>query len=116
MWVLVWSGNPLLPIQFLARYGLAWHHVPEILSSVFLGMWVGSFGFLSFDGFSIRDVLPLLILIALSAVAPSLYFGIFWLILIILVSIPSFFAYLAIRIYGIRKTRNEAYKLIGIEK
>jgi len=115
MWLLVWSGNPLLPIQFLAKEGWSWHHVPEILSSVFLGMWVGSFGFLSYDGFSIRDALPLLILIMLSTLVPTLYFGIFWIVLII-VSVPSFLGFLVIRVYRIRRTRAEAYKLLGIEK
>jgi hypothetical protein len=114
MWLLVWSGNPLLPIQFLATYGWSWHHVPEILSSFFLGMWVGSFRFLSCDGFNKRDALPLLILITLSALTPT-YFWTFWLILVI-VTIPSFLGYFAIRVFRIRKLRNEAYTLIGIEK
>jgi hypothetical protein len=104
MWLLVWLGNPLLPIPILANYGWCWHHIPEITSSVFFGIWVGTFGFLSDEAFSIRDGIPLLIIIALTTLAPSRYYEIFWLILIV-VSTPSFMSYVFKRIYRIHKSR-----------
>jgi len=37
MWLLVWMGNPLLPISSLANYGWAWHHIPEFWLFFFWG-------------------------------------------------------------------------------
>jgi len=111
--ILVWAGNPLLPFQFLASYGWAWHHIPEILSFLFLGMWFGSWGFLSSSEFNYFDLIPLTLLIVISVAQPPLYLEFFWLILII-VSIPSFVGYIVVRLNKIRGTLKEAYKLLGI--
>ncbi len=110
MWVLVWMGNPLLPISSLANYGWAWHHIPEILSFLFLGMWLGSLRFLSSSSFNRFDLIPLIILIITSVAHPSyLTLSLFWLILII-VTIPSFFGYFGMRWNRIQKTRRRTYK------
>jgi len=107
MWLLVWMGNPLLPISSLANYGWAWHHIPEILAFLFLGMWLASWGFLSSSSFNYFDLIPLMLLIITSVAQPPLYLSLFWLILII-VSIPSFFGYFGMRWNRIRKTRSKA--------
>jgi hypothetical protein len=103
MWALVRIGNPLLPIQVLAKYGLAWHHIPELLAFLFLGMWFGSFGYLSSGKFNYFDFIPLMLLIIVSIVELVTYSIIFWLVLIV-VTIPSFVGYFIIRWNKIQKT------------
>lgn len=115
MWLLVWSGNPLLPIQFLENGGWAWHHIPEISTFSFLGMWFGSLGFLPSDKFNYFDAIPLVMLTIISVYELASFFIIFWVVLIV-VSIPSFCGYFAIRWNKIHQTRKEAYKLLGIEQ
>ena len=39
MMILVMVGNPLLPLPELSRSGWSWHHIPEIMTFIFLGMW-----------------------------------------------------------------------------
>lgn len=39
MMILVMLGNPLLPLPELSKSGWSWHHIPEITTFVFLGMW-----------------------------------------------------------------------------
>ena len=95
----VWIGNPVLPIQVLASYGWAWHHIPEILSFFFFGMWLGSLGYLSLESLTYLDSCTLF-LVAIVGIAYAeiiSYIKIFPLVLAI-VFIPSFLGYFAIRL------------------
>ena len=103
MWALVQIGNPLLPIQVLAKYGLAWHHIAELLTFLFLGMWFASFGYLSSGKFNRFDFIPLMLLIIVSIAHLVTHYMIFWLVLIV-VTIPSFVGYFIIRWNKIQKT------------
>ena len=60
MMVLVFSGNPQLPI--LQIQGLSWHHIPEISMFFFLGVWFGDFKFLSTQSLCLLDACLLLFL------------------------------------------------------
>jgi len=115
MVLLVWMGNPLLPIASLANYGWAWHHIPEVLTFLFLGIWFGSWGFLSSSSFNYLDSIPLILLIITSVTHPFLYSSLFWLVLTI-VSIPSFLGYFGMRWNRIHKTRSEASRFSGGHK
>jgi len=77
-------------------------------------MWFGSLGFLSSDGFNYFDAIPLIMLFIISVYELTSFSIIFWPVLI-LVSIPSFCGYFAIRWNKIYQTRKEAYRLLGIE-
>lgn len=39
MMIIVAMGNPLLPVPELSKIGWSWHHIPEIMTFLFLGMW-----------------------------------------------------------------------------
>jgi hypothetical protein len=90
MLLIVWLGNPLLPIEFLAQYGWAWHHIPEISGIFFLGMWFGSMKLPQYNTF--LHIALLLILIAYSVKEIISNFSILY-VVIIIVSIPSFVGY-----------------------
>jgi hypothetical protein len=105
--IFVWIGNPVLPIQALARYGWAWHHIPEISSFLFLGMYLGSLGYLSLESLTYLDSFALF-LIAIVGIAYAeiiSYITIFPIVLTI-VFIPSFLGYFAIRLHNIHKSKN----------
>ena len=105
--IFVWIGNPVLPIQALARYGWAWHHIPEILAFVFLGMYLGSLGHLSLEKISYLDSIAFILIIVTSivyALSNTVYITAFWVVALI-VLLPSFFGYLVIRMHNIRKSK-----------
>ena len=105
--VFVWMGNPVLPIQALAQYGWAWHHVPEILAFVFLGIYLGSLGYLSLEKISYFDSIAFVLILVASiiyALGNTVYFTAFWVVALI-VLIPSFFGYLVVRLHNIRKSK-----------
>jgi hypothetical protein len=41
MFMLVFIGNPKIPVQSLADMGIGWHHIPEVVGFFFCGMWCG---------------------------------------------------------------------------
>jgi len=104
--ILVLAGNPILPIQALAAYGWAWHHLPEILSFLFLGMYLGSLGYLSLESYTYHDSFALFLLgvVGLGYAQIISYIRIFPIVLTI-VFIPSFLGYFVIRFHGIQKCK-----------
>jgi hypothetical protein len=102
----VWTGNPMLPIQALATYGWAWHHLPETLSFLFLGMWLGSLGYLSLESLTYHDsfALFLLAIVGIAYAEIISYIKLFPIVLTI-VFIPSFLGYFAIRLHNIQKSK-----------
>ena len=107
----VWVGNPLLPIQSLAIYGWAWHHIPEILSFFFLGLWLGSLGYLSLESFTYLDSCTLF-LVAITGIAYAeiiSYIKVFPIVLAI-VFIPSFLGYFVRRFATFKKSRKHSAK------
>ncbi|MCW4045746.1 MAG: hypothetical protein NWE94_09565 [Candidatus Bathyarchaeota archaeon] len=104
--ILVWAGNPVLPIQALASRGWAWHHVPEILSFLFLGMWLGSLGYLSSASFTYHDSFAvfLLAVVGIGYAQIISYIKIFPVVLTI-VFMPSFLGYFVTRLRQIRKSK-----------
>jgi|WetSurMetagenome_2_1015567.scaffolds.fasta_scaffold08601_3 hypothetical protein len=105
MWLFVLAGNLPLPVEVLAMNGWDWHHIPEIASSIFYGMWAGSFGFLSSKGFTRRDAIPFLFLFVLWIAAPRYPSDAVW-VLQVAVVLPSFIGYLVFRIYRIDLVRS----------
>jgi hypothetical protein len=104
--IFVWIGNPVLPIQALARYGWAWHHIPEILSFLFLGMYLGSLGYLSLESLTYLDSFALfLIAIVGIAYAEIISYITMFPIVLTIVFIPSFLGYFAIRLHNIQKSK-----------
>jgi hypothetical protein len=103
----VWIGNPKLPIQTFAGHGWAWHHIPEILSFFFLGMYLGSLGYLSIENLTYLDSFALFLIALVGIVYAEIisYITMFPIVLTI-VFIPSFLGYFAIRLYKTKKSRN----------
>ena len=99
-------GNPVLPIESFARYGWAWHHIPEILSFFFLGLYLGSLGYLSVESLTYLDSFTLFLIAAVGIVYAEIisYITMFPIVLII-VFIPSFIGYFAIRLHKTKKSR-----------
>lgn len=110
MWLSVLIGNPKLPIQFLANYGWAWHHIPEILSFLFFGTWLASMKFLSSNKLNYFDTIPFAVLTLISIYELASSHIVFWAILII-VSIPSFCGYLVIRWVNIHRSKTNRAKI-----
>ncbi|MCW4007090.1 MAG: hypothetical protein NWF09_00140 [Candidatus Bathyarchaeota archaeon] len=104
--MLVWLGNPLLPAPSLQEYGLAWHHIPEIISFLLFGMWLGSLGYLSTESLTYSDFLTLVLTatIILAYAKIISYLTMFPIVLTIAL-IPSFAGYFTIRLYQIRKAK-----------
>jgi len=101
MMLIVLFGNPLLPIPALAYYGWSWHHIPEILASVFSGMWVGSWRF----PFRKLNIIPLMLIVVISIEEFIRKFSmISWAVFIIGI-IPLFAGYLIVR-FGIWINKN----------
>jgi hypothetical protein len=104
--ILVWIGNPTLPIQALATYGWAWHHLPEILSFLFLGMWLGSLKYLSLESLTYHDSFPLFLLAIVGiAYAKTISYIKLFPIVLTIVFIPCILGYFAIRLYNIQKSK-----------
>jgi hypothetical protein len=93
-------GNPVLPIEYFARYGWAWHHIPEILSFFFIGLYLGSLGYLSSESLTYLDSLTLLLIVVVGVIYADIisYIAMFPIVLVI-VFIPSFIGYFFIRLY-----------------
>ncbi|MCX8154135.1 MAG: hypothetical protein N3E52_06860 [Candidatus Bathyarchaeota archaeon] len=104
--LLVWLGNPLLPMQGLQEYGLAWHHIPEIISFLLFGMWLGSLGYLSTESLTYLDFLTLVLTatIILAYAKIISYLTMFPIVLTIAL-IPSFLGYFLVRLHQIRKAK-----------
>ncbi|MGB9925422.1 MAG: hypothetical protein ACPLIG_02000 [Candidatus Bathyarchaeales archaeon] len=104
--ILVWLDNPLLPAPSLKEYGLAWHHIPEIISFLLFGMWLGSLGYLSTESLTYRDFLTLVLTatIILAYAKIISYLTLFPIVLTIAL-IPSFAGYFIIRLHQIRKAK-----------
>jgi hypothetical protein len=104
--IFVYVGNPVLPIQALARYGWAWHHIPEIISFLFFGMWLGSLGYLSLESLTYLDsfTLFLLAIVGIAYAEIISYIEMFPIVLTI-VFIPSFLGYFAMRLHNIQESR-----------
>ncbi len=104
--ILVLAGNPTLPIDALGTHGWSWHHLPEVSSFLFLGMYLGSLGYLSSESFTYHDsfALFLLAVVGLGYAQIISYIRMFPVVLTI-VFIPSFFGYFIIRFHSIRKFR-----------
>jgi hypothetical protein len=102
----VWIGNPVLPIQAFARYGWAWHHIPEILAFFFLGIYLGSLGYLSSESLTYHDSLALFLIAVVGIVYAEIisYITMFPIVLTI-VFIPSFLGYFVIRMHETKKSR-----------
>jgi hypothetical protein len=105
--LLVWMGNSVLPVQGLASSGWAWHHIPEIASSFFLGAWLGSLGHLSSESLTYHDGLALFLVAAVGVAYAELisYIRMFPIVLTILF-ISSFLGYFAIRLRHIQESRS----------
>jgi hypothetical protein len=93
----VWVGNPVLPIQTLARYGWAFF---------FLGMYLGSLGYLSTESFTYHDSFALFLIGVAGIVYAEIisYITMFPIVLTI-VFIPSFLGYFVIRMHETTKSR-----------
>ncbi|MEM3378610.1 MAG: hypothetical protein QXV09_03315 [Candidatus Bathyarchaeia archaeon] len=104
--ILVWLSNPLLPAPSLKEHGLAWHHIPEIISFLLFGMWLGSLGYLSTESLTYRDFLTLVLTatIILAYAKIISYLTLFPIVLTIAL-IPSFAGYFIIRLHQIRKAK-----------
>ena len=104
--IFVWIGNPLLPIQALARYGWAWHHIPEILAFFLFGMWLGSLEYLSSESLTYLDsfTLFLIAIVGITYAEINSYNKMLPIVLTI-VFIPSFLGYFAIRLHYIKKSK-----------
>jgi hypothetical protein len=103
---LVWMDNPLLPIQALAKQGWAWHHIPEILSFFFLGMYLGSLGYLSLESFTYLDSFALFLIALVGIIyAEIISYIMMFPIVLTIVFIPSFLGYFTIRLYKIKETK-----------
>ncbi len=102
--ILVFAGNPTLPIDALATHGWSWHHLPEVSSFLFLGMYLGSLGYLSSESFTYHDsfALFLLAVVGLGYAQIISYIRMFPVVLTI-VFIPSFLGYFVIRFHNIQK-------------
>ena len=100
-------GNPALSIQALERHGLTWHHIPEILAFSFLGVWLGSLGYLSSESLTHLDSLALFLtaVVGLAYAEVISYIKMFPVVLTI-IFIPSFSGYFAIRLYTIHKSKH----------
>ena len=110
--IFVLIGNPVLPIQALATYGWAWHHIPEILSFLFLGMCLGSLGYLSLESLTYLDSLALFLIAMVSiAYAEIIPYITMFPIVLTIVFIPSFLGYFAIRLHSIQKSKNRLESL-----
>jgi len=104
--MLVWIGNPLLPVPALQAYGLAWHHIPEIISFQWFGMWLGSLGYLSEESLTYRDFLTLTLTAAIIlAYARIISYLTMFPIVLTIALIPSFTSYFSIRLHQIHKAK-----------
>jgi hypothetical protein len=100
MWVIVILGNPQLPIPQLAKYGWAWHHVPEFSGFLFLGIWFGDFKIQSGKRIGWADAIYLAILTAMSLIET---FSFTLLVVVPVVTVPSLIGYIAKRWFTIKK-------------
>jgi hypothetical protein len=110
MYVLVWLGNPLLPIEQLAMYGFAWHHIPEFFCFFFFGWFLGEIvqalhKLQPGKKIGIVDIVYLLLLALLSFL--ELISGFSPLVVIPIVAIPSFLGYLIKRLHSSKKLEKE---------
>lgn len=106
MWLLVLFGNPPLPFVFLSQFGWAWHHIPEMLSIVFAGMWISSWKIFSSAKIDLLDgvsVVLILIFAFLSAIAFS---KVLWLVLLIQ-SLPFLVGYFIGRMQSLKHKKLE---------
>lgn len=109
--VFVVMGNPELPIQLFQEHGVAWHHIPEIFAFFFLGIWLGSLGYLSSESLTYHDSMALFLVavVGLTYAQVFSYIKMFPVVLII-VFIPSFFGYFARRLHKLYKTNHSFVK------
>lgn len=101
--ILVWFGNPLLPVEYLANNRWAWHHIPEIFGFLFFGVYLASLGYLHGESLTYLDsaTLILLTVVTLSYAAIISYNEMFRIVLAI-VFLPSFLGYFMARFRKIR--------------
>ena len=106
---LVWVGNPLLPLEYLASNRWAWHHIPEIFGFLFFGVYLASLGYLHAESINYLDSATLILLttVTLTYAAVISYNEMFRIVLAI-VFIPSFSGYFFARIRRIQITRKVA--------
>lgn len=106
---LVLVGNPLLPHEFLASAGWAWHHIPEIFAFLFFGIYLASLGYLPKEGLNYLDSVTLILVtcITLTYAAAISYNEMFRIVLAI-VFIPSFAGYFLTRSFNIEKNKINA--------
>jgi len=109
MWMFVLLGNPLLPISPLAQYGWAWHHIPEFFTFLFLGMWFGDFKVLSSKRINLTDI-PFLILLTIMSLIETVSFT--PIVVIPIVTIPSFMGYFIKRLHTIKMSENYGPSII----
>jgi hypothetical protein len=102
---LVWAGNPLLPIEYLASNRWAWHHIPEIFGFLFFGVYLASLGYLHAERLNYLDSATLILLatVTLTYAAVISYNEMFRIVLAI-VFVPSFSGYFLARLRKIQKT------------
>jgi CHASE2 domain-containing sensor protein len=100
--IFVVMGNPELPLKFFEEYGVAWHHIPEIFAFSFLGIWLGSLGYLSRESLTYHDSVTLLLvgIVGLGYAQATSYLKMFPVVLTI-VFIPSFFGYFLMRLHSL---------------
>jgi hypothetical protein len=106
---LVWAGNPLLPVEYLAINRWAWHHIPEIFGFLFFGVYLASLGYLEAESLSYLDsaTLVLLTIVTLTYAAVISYNEMFRIVLAI-VFIPSFSGYFLARFRKVQRTKSVA--------
>ena len=104
--ILVWAGNPVLPLGSLARDGWTWHHVPEVFGFLFFGIYLASLGYLPMESLNYLDsaTVILVAIVALTYAAVISYNQMFRIVLAI-VFIPSFSGYFLARHRKIQKTK-----------
>jgi hypothetical protein len=103
----VWLGNPVLPLEILARDGWSWHHVPEIFGFLFFGAYLANLGYLPQESFNYLDGATLiLVTVVCLSYAAIISYDLMFRIVLIIVFIPAFSGYLLTKFCGIRKTKN----------
>lgn len=104
--LLVWLGNPALPLDFLARDGWSWHHIPEIFGFLFFGMYLANLGYLPTENLNYLDSATLiLVTIVCLTYAAVISYNLMFRIVLLIVFIPSFAGYFSARFYKIQKTK-----------
>ncbi len=104
--VLVWAGNPMLPMELFGSSRWAWHHIPEIFGFLFFGVYLASLGYLSSESLNYLDsaTLILLSIVTLSYAAIISYNEMFRIVLAI-VFVPSFLGYFITRFRNFRNIK-----------